>query len=95
MTTLKPVAQTKDELLITALRHANDVGGLLNDISAEVSKLLGDDADDPKYDRIHELLRKRFDEHEGVSLFIAAGNLRIELPTDLRGEIDADDGSDI
>jgi hypothetical protein len=87
---MKPVATTKDELLITALRHANDVSGLLNDIGAEVSRLLGEDADDPKYDRLHDLLRMRFLEHESVSLFIAASNLRLDLPQDLRGDDEAD-----
>lgn len=87
-----PVPTTREELLIAALRHANDVSGLLNQIGAEVSRLLGDEADSPKYDAIHELLRRRFLEDSGVFLFIAAGNLNIDLPDDLKGEeVDGDD----
>lgn len=87
---MKAVATSKDELLITALRHANDVGGLLNEISAEVSRLAGDEADDAKWQPLSDLLRQRLFEHEGVSLFIAADNLKIELPPDLRGERDGE-----
>lgn len=89
---LPPVPTTRDELLIAALRHANEVSGLLNRIGKEVSRLLGDEADKPEYDALHELLRRRFLEDSGVFLFIAADNLRIELPDDLKGEeVDGDD----
>lgn len=81
-----PVPTSRAELLVAALRHANEVSGTLNEIDAEVSRLLGEDADDPKYDRLYDLLRRRCDVNSGVFLFIAASNLRIELPPDMREE---------
>lgn len=87
-----PLPTTRDELLIAALRHANEVSELLNNIGNEVSRLLGEDADKPEYNHLYELLRKRFGVNSGVYLFIAADNLHIELPADLRGEeVDAED----
>jgi hypothetical protein len=74
----------RDELLIAALRHANTVSATMNALAAEISKLLGEAADDPKYDRLHDLLLRRFDTDSGVFLFIAARNMRIDLPPDLR-----------
>lgn len=91
---LPPVPTSRDELLIAALRHANEVSGLLNRIGAEVSRLLGDKADDAQYDALHELLRRRFLEDSGVFLFIAAGNLGIEMPDDLIERIRFDDDDD-
>jgi hypothetical protein len=91
MTVYPPVPTSREELLIAALRHANEVSGTLNDIAAEVSRLLGDEADNPKYDRLHDLLLRRCDVNSGVFLFIAASNLRIEMPADLRGEVEACD----
>lgn len=90
---LPPVPTTRDELLIAGLRHANDAGALLNDIDAELSRLLGGAADDPKYDAIHALLRRRFLENSGVYLFIAANNLGVELPVDLCDEPDLVEGA--
>jgi hypothetical protein len=77
-------------LLIAALRHANQVSMTLNRIGEEVSRLLGDAADDPKYDELHALLRRRFLEDSGVPLFMAADQLCLALPADLRGEIESD-----
>lgn len=80
-----PVPMTREELLIAALRHANSVSSLLNEVAAEVSRL--DDlegGDCPKYERLHDLLIRRFAEDSGVFLFIAANNLRLDLPPDLR-----------
>jgi len=78
---------SRDELLIAALRHANRVGGTLNALAAEISRLLGEAADEPKYGRLYDLLLRRFDSDSGVALFIAARNLRVELPPDLCGEL--------
>lgn len=88
-TVYPPVPANLEELLIAALRHANEVSGLLNGIAAEVSRLLGEEEDDQKYDRLHDLLIRRFDVNSGVFLFIAASNLRIELPADMRDEAEA------
>lgn len=86
------VPTTERELLIAALRHANDVGGLLVDIQTELSNATGDDADNPKYERLFDLLLRRWTDCSGVGLFIAAGNLDIELPDDMRGDdINVDD----
>lgn len=81
-----PVPTNREELLIAALRHANEVSGTLNEIAAEVCGVLGEEADDPKYDRLHDLLIRRFGVDSGVFLFIAAHNLRVELPQDMREE---------
>lgn len=83
-----PIAD--DGLLIAALRHANDTSGTLNDIRAEVFRLLGDDADDPKYEELFRLLRLSLFEQSGLPLFITAHNLRIALPPDLSGADPAD-----
>jgi ABC-type transporter Mla subunit MlaD len=92
LVTLPAVPTSRDDLLIAALRHANEVGSTLNDISAEVFRLLGDQVDDPKYEPLHALLRRRFAEVSAVYLFIAADNLRIDLPGDLKGDAEEDEG---
>ena len=42
MSEFPPVPTTNDELMIAALRHANDVSGLLNDLTIEVGRIFGD-----------------------------------------------------
>jgi GT2 family glycosyltransferase len=88
---LPAVPETRDELMIAALRHANEVGDLLNEVGREVSRVLGETVDDPKYDRLHELLRQRFAEHSALHLFIGAHNLGLALPQDLRGETEEEE----
>jgi len=88
--TLPPVPTTREELLIAALRHSDDVSRLLNEIDDEVSRVLGARAEAKKYDRLHDLLRQRFLERSGVFLFIAADDLRLELPEDLQDKGDPD-----
>ncbi len=82
---------TRDELLFGALRTVNITSMMINDVREELYNLLGDDADNPKYDRIHAILRRQFSDCSGVHLFIAASNLRIDLPDDLREEPRDDD----
>jgi len=87
-----PVPTTKDDLLIAALRHANEASKVLNDLESEAFKVLGARADHPKYDRLFTLLRSRFAEASGVHLFIAATNLNLDLPADLRAdEVESED----
>lgn len=98
---LPPFPHTKDELLIEALRHADRVSGLLNEIyatlsSIEEAEMAGAAADEepkekPKYDALHELLLRRHSDCSGLHLFIAADNLRLDLPADLRGDPELDD----
>jgi len=86
-----PIPQSRDELFIAAMRHANDVGGLLNELNRELMKLTDEDPDDPKFDGLHNLLLTRFNKHSAVHLFIAASNLHIELPPDLNGDSEEED----
>lgn len=86
---MKKLPTSERALLIACLRLIDRKGGLLNDLSAEVSRLtdrnrltLRDSS------RLHTLLRQRFNRCSGVGLFIAADNLKIPLPKDLRGELD-------
>jgi len=80
------IPTTADELLIAALRLVNDTSMTLNRIDWETARLLGDEADDPKFDHLHDLLRRRFGVESGVFLFIAANNMRLTLPPDLSGD---------
>ena len=85
MSEFPAVPQGKDDLFVAAMRHANDVSLLLNELSAELGQALERSPDDKGLERMHELLQTRFNRHSGVHLFIAASNLRIELPEDLQG----------
>lgn len=80
-----PVARSKDELLIEALRLANRVSGLLNQLDLAVMNRIADDNDN-RFDDLLDLLRRRFSDCSGLPLFIAANNLRIELPPDLKDD---------
>lgn len=82
------VPTSERELLIAALRHANEVSVLLNDLGAEVSRLDAMPVKKRRTARLHNLLRRRFLENSGTYLFIAADNLRLELPPDLRADDD-------
>jgi len=84
------VPQTRDDLFIAAMRHANEVSGLLNDLTHEFWRVTGDDCDNPKWDKLNEMLCSRFGKHSAVHLFIAASNLRIELPDDLSGDAESE-----
>ncbi len=88
--TFPPVPTTPDELLIGALRHANQVGGLLVDLTAACHAAFDSGDLSAGMDRIHEMLLRRHSDCSGVHLFIAADNLRVELPPDLRAERDGD-----
>ena len=82
---LPTMSTSQDDLLTAALRHANDVSHLLNEISTELFRLdESEGGDNPKFNRLHDLVRRRLLEQSGVFLFIAADNLRIDLPPDLR-----------
>lgn len=83
-TTALPATPTsREDLLIASLRHANGVSVTLNQIDWALTQALGDQVDDPKFDRVFELLGRRFREDSALHLFIAADNLRIDLPRDL------------
>lgn len=71
--------QNKDDLLIEALRFANRASGALNDISI----LCGSDDQNGRLADINEIAIRRFSDLSAVHLFIAAHNLRIDLPRDL------------
>ena len=83
----KKLPTTERALLIASLRLVDRTSGLLNDLDAaighltEAKKLRLRDAD-----KLHRLLRHRFNRLSGVGLFIAADNMRLNLPKDLRGE---------
>ena len=81
-----PIPTSRDDLLVAALRYANCVSGFLNDLCAETHKELTDEGpNSPALEVIHDMLLRRFGDLSALHLFIAASNLRIELPTDLRG----------
>ncbi len=84
------VPTTRDGLLIEALRTANRMSGLFNEIDAALFRISGDTVDDARWAPLHDLLIRRFSDCSGIHLFIAANNLRIDLPDDLRGEPDSD-----
>lgn len=82
-----PVVDTKDDLLVEALRSASRVSLLLNEISAALGE------EPPNVEKCLDLLLRRFSDCSGLHLFIAAHNLDIELPDDLSGD-PADDEVD-
>jgi hypothetical protein len=87
---IPPVPETKDELLIAALRAVNAMSEVMNAVSSELGRVLDDDQDNPIYNDLYATLRRRFQDASGVHLFIAADNLGLELPPDL-----ADDGAEL
>lgn len=89
---LPAVPTTQRELLIAGLRHADSQGDLLNAIASELNRQLDKPVTRRRWTRMQSLLIRRHCENSGVFLFIAAGNLRIRLPTDLRSEPREDDG---
>jgi hypothetical protein len=87
-----PVPTNKDDLLIEALRAANRVSGLLNELSAMLMDIPeGHAANAETVEKLSAALLRRFSDCSGVHLFIAANNLGIDLPPDLTGERDADE----
>lgn len=81
-----PVPESRDDLMIEALRTANRMGGLLNDIAAWAN----DQSDrgwgterQSALNELQDLLCRRFSDGSAVHLFIAANNLGLELPPDL------------
>ncbi len=80
-----PVPTSKDALIIEALRFANRVSLLLGDIDRKVLGRI-ENNDDHRFDDLHDLTIRRFSDCSGLHLFIAANNLRLDLPGDLRGE---------
>ena len=81
-----PVPQSRDSLLIEALRHAERVSILLNDIRAALYRM--DPAEASEFDAIHQLLLRQHSDCSGLHLFIAADNLGLNLPDDLKDERD-------
>lgn len=80
-----PVPTSERALLIEALRFANRVSVLLGHIDRNVlARIEGDD--DNSFDDLHDLIVRRFSDCSGLHLFIAANNLRIDLPPDLRDD---------
>lgn len=88
-----PVPSTKDDLLIEALRSAKRVSVLLNEIAAWSHKQDLCCTDDDLRE-LEDLLVMRFSDCSGVHLFVAASNLRLKLPADLRDEPDSDEDYD-
>jgi hypothetical protein len=76
-----PVPTTREELLIEALRSANRVSVLLNEIAAWSHR------QEAEFPDLEDLLIRRFSDCSGVHLFIAANNLGIDLPPDLQDEV--------
>jgi len=98
--TLKPgerpkVPQTQEELMIAALRCANRVCGAITEIGHLVLNSLQDDGTvtdaAATMEKIRDITIRQFSDLSGVHLFIAASNLRMELPEDLRGDPDDED----
>ena len=84
-----PVPQSEPELIIESLRFANRVSGLLNELCANLMARIESD-DDTRFDDLLDALRRRFSDCSGLHLFIAASNLQLELPDDLRSEPESD-----
>lgn len=82
---LPPIPETRDDLLIAALRHADMVSRLLNALSAEVFRLAEAEPHSARYSRLQTLLRERLFEHSGTFLFVGAELAGVDLPADLRG----------
>jgi hypothetical protein len=81
-----PVPTTEGDLLIEALRCANRMGGLLNEIAGWAHKEADDawgTAAQPKFHDLEDLLVRRFSDCSAIHLFIAAQNVGIKLPPDL------------
>lgn len=72
---------TREALLLAALRHADQTSALLSRISEAILDAL--DPDDPRgpWDPVFDLLRRRFNSHAPIHLFIAADALGIEIPS--------------
>jgi hypothetical protein len=84
-----PVPNTREELLIEALRAVNRYSLLLTEIAAWSHK------HEAEFTDLEDLLVRRFSNCSGVHLFIAANNLGVDLPPDLDGSTDvADDEYD-
>lgn len=80
------VPESRDDLMIEALRTANRMGGLLNDIAAWANDQLDAAWGGPHQAAMNELqdiLCRRFSDASAVHLFIAADNIGLELPPDL------------
>lgn len=86
-----PMPTTRDELLIEALRSANRVSLLLNEIAAWAHAQTEGYPGRPLHnqlERLEDLLVRRFSDCSGLHLFVAASNLRIDLPPDLSDDDD-------
>lgn len=81
-----PVPESKDDLFIASLRHADQVGGLLNDLTAACHRAFDRGEQCAGLEEIHQLLLRQHSDCSGIYLFIAADNLRLDLPPDLRGD---------
>jgi hypothetical protein len=89
-----PVATSRDELLIEALRSAKRVSGLLNELSACLTVPEGGCTAPGGGEKMRDLLLRRFSDCSGVHLFIAANNIGIDLPPDLHDQSTDDDDYD-
>jgi len=92
-----PVPSSRDDLLIEALRTANRMGGLLNEIAAwaheQADGTWGTDKQQVM-EKLEDLLCRRFSDGSAVHLFIAADNLSIDLPPDLNEDPEGNNWSD-
>lgn len=92
-----PVPISRGGLLIEALRTSNRMGGLLNEIAAWVHEQMEEAwgvRQQAALERLGDLTLRRFSDCSAVHLFIAADNLRVDLPPDLVCNADGDEGSD-
>lgn len=86
-----PIPTTLGSLVIEALRSANRVGGLLNEIAAWAHSQRDGQPGGRLYaefEKLEDLLVRRFSDCSGVHLFIAANNLGVDLPPDIDGSSD-------
>jgi hypothetical protein len=100
-----PVPADESTLLIEALRTINRMSVLLNEIAAWAHKQADDAWEDTQSSAgtpgqrfsaladLNDLTIRRFSDASGLHVFIAAGNLGIELPPDIDGSR-KEDGDD-
>ncbi len=92
-----PVPESRDDLMIEALRTANRMGGLLNEIAAWAngqSDAAWGGPHQAAMTELQDLLCRRFSDGSALHLFIAANNLRLDLPPDIDGSSDEYEGDD-
>lgn len=94
-TEIQPVATTKEELLFAAIRAASFAEAALTLATDELLGLIeSGKIKDGDADYLHEILMERHRGASALPLFIAASNLKIELPEDLRESDEDPEGED-